>query len=55
MEATLQLILEQCEELRNRIRGVRADVKTERSVIQDEIKTGELLIELNYSWLEISS
>jgi hypothetical protein len=27
------------EELRNHIKGVRTDVKTESSVIQDEIKT----------------
>jgi hypothetical protein len=41
MEATLHLILEQCEELKKYIRGVRTSVKTERSVIQDEIKTEE--------------
>jgi hemerythrin-like domain-containing protein len=41
LEATLHLILKQCEELRKYIRGVRTNVKTERSVIHDEIKTEE--------------
>jgi hypothetical protein len=39
--AILQFILEQLKELRKHIRDVGADVKTEGSVIQDEIKTGE--------------
>jgi hypothetical protein len=38
MEATLQLILEECEELRKHVRDVPTDMKTEKSVIQDRIK-----------------
>jgi D-ribose pyranose/furanose isomerase RbsD len=35
------------EELRKHIRGVRTDVKTERTVIQDEIETEESAVRNN--------
>jgi hypothetical protein len=41
IEATLQLILEQWEELRKHIRGVQTNMKTENNVIQLEIKIEE--------------
>jgi hypothetical protein len=42
--ATLQLILDDLKELRKHIRDVGAGVKTERSVIHDEIKTEECVL-----------
>jgi hypothetical protein len=44
MEATLQLMLEQCEELR---KYKRAEVKTENSVIQDGIKINVNVVKNN--------